>query len=134
MSDKAFIDTNVLVYAAIKNDSRSARAEALLSVERVISVQVLNEFVSVARRRFQLSWEEVKTALQWIRILCSDPVPLTTDTHDEAVTIAEQYGYKFYDSLIVAAALQAGCSTLYSEDMRDGQVIHGTLTIRNPFR
>ncbi len=134
MSDKAFIDANVLVYAAIQNDPRSAQAEELLSVERVISVQVLNEFVSVARGRFQLSWEDVKTAVQWIRILCSDPVPLTSDTHDEAVDIAEQYGYKFYNALIVAAALQAGCSTLYSDDMQDGQVIHGTLTIRNPFR
>ena len=134
MSGKAFIDTNVLVYAAIKNDPRSAQAEKLLAVESVVSVQVLNEFVSVARRRFQMPWEDVRVALQWIQILCPDPVPLTVETHNEAVRIAEQYGYGFYDSLIVAAALDAGCSALYSEDMQNGQVIDGNLTIHNPFR
>lgn len=133
MSGKAFLDTNVLIYAAIKNDARSARAEELLAIERVISVQVLNEFVAVARRTYQMPWDVLGVALQWIRILCPDPVPLTVDTHDEAVQIAEQYGYKIYDSLILAAALEAGCSTLYSEDMQHGQVIRGKLTIRNPF-
>lgn len=134
MSDKAFVDTNVLIYAAIRNDPRSERAEQLLAVERVISVQVLNEFVSVARRRYQMPWNALKVALQWIRILCPNPVPLTIDTHDEAVRIAEQYGYKIYDSLILAAALDAGCSTVYSEDLQDGQVIERKLTIRNPFK
>lgn len=133
MSDKAFVDTNVLIYAAIKNDPRSERAEELLAVERVTSVQVLNEFVSVARRRYQMPWKALKAALQWIRILCPDPVPLTIETHDEAVRISEQYGYKIYDSLIVAAALEAGCSTLYSEDLQHAQVIEGKLSIRNPF-
>lgn len=133
MSDKAFVDTNVLIYAAIKNDPRSERAEELLAVERVTSVQVLNEFVSVARRRYQMPWKALKAALQWIRILCPDPVPLTLETHDEAVRISEQYGYKIYDSLIVAAALEAGCSTLYSEDLQHAQVIKGKLSIRNPF-
>ena len=134
MSDKAFVDTNVLVYAAIRNDARSGRAEQLLAVERVISVQVLNEFVSVARRRYQMPWNALKVALQWIRILCPNPVPLTIDTHDEALRIAEEYGYKIYDSLILAAALEAGCSTVYSEDLQDGQVIERKLTIRNPFK
>jgi predicted nucleic acid-binding protein len=54
------------------------------------------------------------------------------DTHDQALRIAERYGFQIYDSLIVAAALEAGCTTLYSEDMQDGQSID-TLTIRNPF-
>jgi predicted nucleic acid-binding protein len=134
MSDKAFVDTNVLIYAAIRNDPRSERAEQLLAVERVISVQVLNEFVSVARRRYQMPWNALKVALQWIRVLCPNPVPLTIETHNEAVRIAEQYGYKIYDSLILAAALGAGCSTVYSEDLQGGQVIERKLTIRNPFK
>lgn len=134
MSGKAFIDTNVFIYAAIKNDERSARAEELLSAEGMISVQVLNEFASIARRRFQMPWDELRVALQWIRILCPHPVPLTVDIHEQAIGISEGYGYSFYDSLILAAALEAGCSTLYSEDMQDGQVIEGKLTVRNPFR
>lgn len=134
MNGKAFFDTNVLVYAALKNDPRSEPAEELLSVGGVISVQVLNEFVSVARRKFKMPWEDVRVALQWIRILCSDTLPLTIETHEEAVRIAERYEYQIYDSLIVASALEAKCGVLYSEDLRDGQVIDGIMTIRSPFR
>jgi predicted nucleic acid-binding protein len=134
MSDRAFFDTNVLIYAAIRNDPRSERAEALLAVEGVISVQVLNEFVSVARRKYLMPWDALKVALQWIRILCPEVAPVKIGTHETAVKIAERYGYKIYDSLIVASALEAKCAVLYSEDLQDGQVVDGRLTIRNPFR
>jgi predicted nucleic acid-binding protein len=59
-------------------------------------------------------------------------VPVTVETHERAMHVAERYGYSIFDSLIIAAALHAGARTLYSEDMQDGQVIEG-LTIRNPF-
>jgi predicted nucleic acid-binding protein len=134
MSDRAFFDTNVLIYAAIRNDPRSERAEALLAVEGVISVQVLNEFVSVARRKYLMPWDALKVALQWIRILCPEVAPVKIGTHETAVKIAERYGYKIYDSLIVASALEAKCAVLYSEDLQEGQVVDGRLTIRNPFR
>jgi predicted nucleic acid-binding protein len=132
MKGKAFLDTNVLIYAAIKNDLRSERAEQLLAAEGVISVQVLNEFVSVARRKYQMSWKALEVALQWIRFLCPDVIPVRIGTHETAVKIAERYGYRIYDSLIVASALEANCAVLYSADLQDGQVIEG-LTIRNPF-
>jgi predicted nucleic acid-binding protein len=134
MSDRAFFDTNVLIYAAIKNDPRSERAEDLLAVEGVISVQVLNEFVSVARRKYLMPWDALNVALQWIRILCPEVVPVKIGTHEAAVKIAERYGYKIYDSLIVASALEANCAVLYSEDLQDGHVIDARMTIRNPFR
>jgi predicted nucleic acid-binding protein len=134
MSDRAFFDTNVLIYAAIRNDPRSERAEALLAVEGIISVQVLNEFVSVARRKYLMPWDALKVALQWIRILCPEVAPVKIGTHETAVKIAERYGYKIYDSLIVASALEAKCAVLYSEDLQEGQVVDGRLTIRNPFR
>jgi predicted nucleic acid-binding protein len=134
MSDRAFFDTNVLIYAAIKNDPRSKQAEQLLIVEGAISIQVLNEFVSVARRKYQMPWRGVKAALQWIRFLCPNVVPIKIETHEAALHIAERYSYKIYDSLIIASALEAKCGVLYSEDMRDGQVIEGRMTIRNPFR
>jgi predicted nucleic acid-binding protein len=95
-------------------------------------VQVLNEFVAVARRKLDKSWEEVRRALDILRVFCPEPVPLTVETHERAVHIAERYGYSIFDSLIIAAALDAGARTLYSEDMQDGQAIDG-LTIRNPF-
>ena len=132
MPDKAFFDTNVLIYAAVEGDPRSVRARELLASAGVISVQVLNEFVSVAHRKMKMPWADVRLALQWALILCPGPVPITVDLHQQAIRIAEQYGYGIYDCLIVAAALQARCTTLYSQDMHDGQVIDARLTIANP--
>lgn len=132
MSAEAFFDTNILIYAALKNDARSVRAEELLTVGGVVSVQGLNEFVSVARRKVRMPWKEVRMALEWIQVFCPRPAPVTITTHERAVGIAEQYGYGIYDALIVASALEARCAVLYSEDLQDGQEIRG-LVIRNPF-
>jgi predicted nucleic acid-binding protein len=131
--EPAFLDTNILLYAFAKDDPRSETAEALLARGGVIGVQTLNEFVAVALRKLAMPWEEVLEALSAIRVLFPSPVPITIKTHDVALRIAEQHGYHIYDSLVIAAALAASCRTLYSEDMRDGQVIDG-LTILNPFR
>jgi predicted nucleic acid-binding protein len=132
MNDKPFFDTNVILYAFRQNDTRGQFAETLLAAGGALSVQVLNEFVAVARRKFDKSWEDVRRALDILRVFCPDPVPLTVETHERAVDIAERYGYSIFDSLTIAAALRAGARTLYSEDMREGQVIEG-LRIRNPF-
>lgn len=108
-------------------------SDANLSAGGVVSVQVLNELASVARRKLGMPWNQVTEALGAIRSLCSAPAPITIEMHEAALRIATEYGYHLYDALIVAAALEAGCSTLYSEDLRDGQVIAGRLTVRNPF-
>jgi predicted nucleic acid-binding protein len=132
MNDKPFLDTNVILYAFRQGDARSQVAERLLAAGGTVSVQVLNEFVAVARRKLNKSWEEVRRALEILRVFCPIPVPLTIETHERALQLAERYGYSIFDSSIVAAALHCGASTLYSEDMRDGQTIDD-LTIRNPF-
>ncbi len=132
MNDKPFFDTNVVLYAFRQDDTRGQVAEALLAAGGALSVQVLNEFVAVARRKLDKSWEEVRRALDILRVFCPEPAPLAVETHERAVHIAERYGYSIFDSLIIAAALHAGASTLYTEDLRDGQAIDG-LTIRNPF-
>jgi predicted nucleic acid-binding protein len=132
MSDDAFFDTTILIYAVAQDDPRAATAERLLSEGGRIGVQVLNEFVAVARRKLEMSWDEIAEALGAIRALCASPSPLTADTHSSAVRIARRYGFHIYDALMVAAALETGCTTLYSEDLQHGQKI-GTLTIRNPF-
>lgn len=134
MSDRAFLDTNVLVYALGGDDERTRTADALLSEGGVVSVQVLNELASVARRKLHMPWPDVIAALGDIRILCPDPVPTTASIHDSALTLASRLGYNFYDALIVAAALEAKCGILYSEDLQDGQLIDKRLTVRNPFR
>ncbi|MFZ0581734.1 MAG: PIN domain-containing protein [Candidatus Acidiferrales bacterium] len=133
MRAKAFFDTNVLIYAVAKDDPRSARAEELLDAGGMLSVQILNEFVSVARRKILMPWGEVTEALDAFEVLCPSPLPITIETHQAALKIAQKHGYNIYDALVVAAAAQAGCETLYSEDFQDGQKIDARLTIRNPF-
>jgi predicted nucleic acid-binding protein len=130
---RVFFDTNVLIYALAEDDRRSVQAEELLASGGVLSLQVLNEFVSVARRKILLSWSDVSQALDAFRILCPSPLPITVETQDAAVRIAATLGYNIYEALVIAAALKAGCATLYSEDLHDGQTIDGQLTIRNPF-
>jgi len=134
MSDKGFFDTNVLVYIVGQEDERTAVAEALVAGGGVLSVQVLNELAAVARRKLGLTWDEVGEALAAIRVLCPSPVALTIETHEAGLRIAAQYQFHIYDALVAAAALEAGCTTLYSEDLQNGQVIDGCLTIRNPFK
>jgi predicted nucleic acid-binding protein len=134
MSDRAFLDTNILVYAAAKGDPRAEIATALVAKGGTVSVQVLNEFASIARRKLHWPWPDVVEALAAFRVLCSDLLPIGVATHEAALEIAQRDGLGFYDSLIVASALEAGCSTLFSEEVQDGRTIAGRLTIRNPFR
>ncbi len=134
MSGPVFLDTNVLVYAALQSDQRSDAARVLLARGGMISVQVLNEFTNVASRKLRRPWLEIARAVEAICFLCPPPLPLTLATHHTARRIAEGTGFAFYDALIVASALDAKCGILYSEDLQDGQVIDGRLTVRNPFR
>jgi predicted nucleic acid-binding protein len=134
MSASAFFDTNVFVYAIVQDDPRSSRAEELIVEGGTVSVQVLNEFAAVVRRKTRMPWDEIRFAIENIKALCPDPLPITLGTHQRALAIAEKFGFKIYDALIVASALEGRCTILYSEDMQDGQIIDNTLTIRNPFR
>ena len=133
MNAKPFLDTNVVLYAFRQGDSRSQKAEALLAEGGAISVQVLNEFVAVARRKLNQSWDEVRHALGILHVFFSEPTPVTVKTHDAAISIAERYKYSIYDALILASALETGCNVVYSEGLQDGHVIERSLTIRNPF-
>ncbi len=132
MTAKPFLDTNVLIYAFAADDPRSERAEALVAAGGVISVQVLNEFVNVSRRKLARQWPEIESQIRVLRTLLDPPIPLTVDLHDTALAHARDHNLAFYDALIVAAAGHAGCSILFTEDMHDGQAL-GKLTIRNPF-
>ena len=127
-----FVDTNVLVYAALENDLRSEPARALLATGVIFSVQALNEFVSAARK-LRREWSEIREALAFLEPICPTPSPVTLATHRLALEIAQRFGYHIFDALMIAAALEASSDTLYSEDLQEGQKI-GELTIRNPFR
>lgn len=133
MPGERFFDTNVLIYAFAAGDQRSARAEALLADGGVIGVQVLNEFTNVARRKLAWTWPEVDAALAVITELTGPVRPLTSDIHAQAVKLARSNSLSFYDALIVAAAADAGCRLLLTEDMRHGRRF-GSVAIQNPFR
>lgn len=113
--------------------AKADRVESALSSGGILSVQVLNEFASVASRKLSMSIAEIREVLATIRALC-EVVPIAEETHDLGLQIAERYRLSIYDAMIVAAALLAQCKTLLSEDFQHGQVFERTLQIQNPFR
>jgi predicted nucleic acid-binding protein len=132
MPDRRFFDTNILVYALAADDPRSGPAETLVASGGVIGIQVLNELTSVMRCKLRWPWDQVDEALSVIKELLGPPRPLTAAIHARAVALARQHTLSFYDALIVAAALEANCQLLCSEDMQHGRKF-GALTIENPF-
>lgn len=127
---RVFLDTNILLYT-ISRDPRAVRAVEALAEGHAISVQVLNEFANTARRKMALSLPEIRNTLVRFRQLY-DVLPLTLATHERALDVAGRYGFSIYDALILAAAGEAECDALYSEDLQHGQVVDGVRVI-NPF-
>ena len=132
MPAKAFLDSNILIYAVGDDDSRRAVADALILQGAVLSAQVLAETAAVLGRKFALSAVSIEQILSAIvaRVQCE---PLTSELVLAAARLSARLGYSHYDSQILAAALASECDVLYSEDMQHGQVIDGRLTIINPF-
>jgi predicted nucleic acid-binding protein len=128
-----FFDTNVLVYLASSDAVKADRAELVIARGGDISVQVLNELSNVARRKMQMSWPEIHAFLDTLRSLLTVH-PLTLQTHEAGLDLAQRYGLSIFDAMIAASALQAGCNTLWSEDMQHGMTLDTGLRIVNPFR
>lgn len=127
-----FVDTNVLVYFAEQHETKYRRAAEVLARRPVASVQVLNEFANVARRKLRLDWSTTHETLLLLRSLL-DVRPLTEEVHETGLLLAARYDLHIYDAMIAGAALLAKCDTLWSEDMQDGLLVAGQLRIRNPF-
>jgi predicted nucleic acid-binding protein len=127
----AFFDTNILVYAQ-QAGVKADRARALIMDGGKLSVQVLNEFAVVSRRKQGKDWREIGEAISDVLALLDPPLALTLDLHQAARALAEHQLLSFYDALIVASAIDGGCDVLYSEDMQHGRSIGG-LAIVNPF-
>ena len=128
----SFVDTNVLLYLASADSSKADRAEGILAAGGVVSVQVLNEFVHVARRKMHLSWADIREFLDAFRQMM-DVRDVTLKVHEDGLRFAEQHGFSTFDAMIVAAALDAGCGRLLTEDLQPGMLVDGRLTIENPF-
>ncbi len=129
----SFFDTNVLVYIASGDPVKADRAEAIIGNGGVISVQVLNELTNVARRKMRMTWPDTHTFLSMLRGLLTVQ-PITVETHETGLALAERYNLSTYDAMIAASALLADCDTLWSEDMQHGMALDEGLRIINPFR
>jgi predicted nucleic acid-binding protein len=127
-----FFDTNLLLYLFSSSAEKADTVETLLSEGGTISVQVLNEFSAVARRKLQMTFAEISetvdTLTQTLKV-----VPLTLDVHRRGLQLAERYGYSVYDAMILAAALESGCKQLLTEDLQHQQRVESMLDIINPF-
>lgn len=135
MSDKFFIDTNILVYFYTKTEKTKLDVlEKLLNnADLVVSTQVLNELSNVLLKKFNLSTDEITSLLQEVSRWCFvHTVDITTIIR--ALSIIKRYKISFFDGLMVAAALECNCKTMYSEDMHHDCLIEGSLRIVNPFK
>jgi predicted nucleic acid-binding protein len=128
----SFFDSNVLVYIASGDAAKADQAEAAVAAGGAISVQVLNEITNVARRKMKMSWADTHTFLDTLRGLLT-VYPLTVEVHETGLRLAQRYGFSLYDAMIAASALDAGCDTLWSEDMQHGMALDEGLRIVNPF-
>lgn len=129
----SFFDTNVLLYLASEDTVKADQAETAIAAGGAISVQVLNEVTNVGRRKMGMSWTDTHVFLSTLRSLLTVH-PVTLDTHETGLALAERYNLSTYDAMIAAAALRAGCDTLWSEDMQHGMALGEGLRIVNPFR
>ena len=135
-ADKAFVDTNIFLYLFSNSASDLKKRQSAYSVlqnyDCQISTQVLNEFSNVCIRKWKLPVIQVKGLLNQIMSYC-DTAYIYEDTINQAIDVNNKYGFSYYDCLMISSALERGCKYLISEDMADGQVIEGVLTIKNVF-
>lgn len=129
---KIFFDTNTLLYLLSSDNKKADWVSKNLQQHNVISVQVLNEFTSASLRKIKISNTELDEFLD-LFTSTFNVRSLDIDTFETGLMVYRRYGYQHYDSMIIAAALQAGCERLYSEDMQHRQVIDKRLQIVNPF-
>jgi len=132
MTAKSFADTNVVLYTIGKDARKAAIARGLIAGQPAVSVQVVNEAISVCLRKLAFTREQ---AYEFGLTLMdqTEVFPLDASTVEQAATLAKRYQLSHWDALIVASALLAGCDTLYSEDLQHRQVFDDRLTAVNPF-
>lgn len=135
MSDKVFLDTNIIIYSysSTEPEKQVVACKLIAGEDSYISTQVLTELCNTITKKMK---QPYAVAAATVRECCKNN-RLFVNTHhtiEEATRIAERYGFSFYDSLIISAALSSGCDLLYSEDMQHNQMIERTLKIVNPFK
>jgi len=129
---RGFADSNILLYAISDDTEKKPKALKLLKTHPVISLQVIHECSNVLRRKQKQSFVDIQKILDSFLILTELVIPdLNTVRH--AWRIGTRYGYNYFDCVIIASAIDAGCTVLYSEDMHNHHLVSGNLQIVNPF-
>jgi len=136
MKDKAFLDTNILIYSQRSDDlaKRSISQKLIQNGGFAVSTQSFNELCNVLIKKHKIDADEIFEIIYVILELAQKVFIVNENTILNALKVHKKYKYAYYDSLIIASALECECSRLLSEDMNDGQVIDGRLTIINPFK
>lgn len=134
MPAKVFIDSNILIYlySVDESDKAAMALQCAQEPDAWISTQVLNEVSNVLRRKQKLVYADILPVVQELRDNFQ-VVTVTTQTIEQALLLGERYRYSYFDSLMLASALEQGCTRLYSEDMQHDQMIEGSLRIVDPF-
>ena len=128
---RPFIDSNVVMYLFSSDAVKADRAELLLQLGGLISVQVLNEVASVCLRNLKMTWQDIDAVLVMLKSTC-EVLPVTLASHEKTISLAQQFQLSLYDANIVAYAILGGAKTLLSEDMQSGMLMEG-VTVLNPF-
>jgi predicted nucleic acid-binding protein len=140
MNGKYFIDTNVFVYS-FANDQPAKQERSMDLIQAgmqsglgIISTQVIQEFFNVATRKFAIPMKP-EDGKVYLRLVMNPLCQIYPDLslYETCLDLQAETGYSFYDSLILSAAIRGECDFLYSEDLHDGQDIHGVQII-NPYR
>jgi len=132
MPDSVFLDSNVCLYILDKHSSKFQIAKDLLGNRPKISTQVISENINVCVKKFNQPKSFALQHAKSLQLAC-EVIPISGQTLNKACSLFEKYNYSFFDCLILAAALEARCKILYSEDMHHGHVIENQFRIVNPF-
>jgi predicted nucleic acid-binding protein len=134
MSGKVFIDTNVFIYLYSEDETEKQKIaqKAVDKYECIISTQVLNEFSNICIKKLYKKPEEVELAIDEMINQCT-VLTLKKEEIKQALNIHKKFGYNYYDCLMIVSALNSNCDYLLTEDLADGQIIEGKLTIINIF-
>ena len=133
MSDRVFLDTNILLYVYSEEEDKKRISKQIFQEQRCLTcLQALNEFCNVCLKKWHYSRVEIEEAIGQIEKGCSI-LPVYIKTMLRALFLHERYGYSYYDCVMLASALENGCTRIYTEDMSSGQTIENSLLIVNPF-
>ena len=135
MKDKVFLDTNIFVYtqSSVEPRKRSISLNVMEQYDCYVSTQIFNEICNVMIKKLKMRTNDVKQLITAVNAKCS-VVIVGYDTVQKALDLKERYGYSYYDSLVLTSALESNCQKIFTEDMRNGQIIENTLQIVNIFQ